>query len=165
MGKNPAHVTDCDSCPVTQTGWDDAQDFLHKLDSITGKNYRLPTEAEWEYAARGGKHSQNYIYAGSNDINAVAWYCDNSYNKAHPIGTHPVGQKLPNELGIYDMSGHVWQWCSNLYDTIHADRAIRGGAWFLKPAYCRVTSRNFAMPNERNDAIGFRVAYSLLSRE
>ena len=88
-----------DDYPMYYVSWDDVQEFVHKLNATSGKNYRLPTEADWEYAARGGNQSQGYKYSGSNNPDDVAWYSDNS--------THPVGGKSPNELGIYDMSGNV----------------------------------------------------------
>ena len=156
MGQNSSSVNKCDSCPVTYVSWNDVQDFLQKLNGMTGKHYRLPSEAEWEFAAKGGSKSHNYVYAGSNDINQVAWYVDNSNGR-----THPVGQKQPNELGIYDMSGNVWQWCSPRIDTSISNRALRGGAWFIKSLYSRVAYHMRDSPTDRNDADGFRVAYSL----
>jgi formylglycine-generating enzyme required for sulfatase activity len=104
MGKNPSRFSGCDDCPVESVSWHDANEYAKKV----GK--RLPTEAEWEYAARGGSKSKGYTYSGSNGIDAVGWYDDNSDDK-----THPVAQKQPNELGLYDMSGNVWEWCSDRY--------------------------------------------------
>jgi formylglycine-generating enzyme required for sulfatase activity len=102
MGNNPSDFKGCDNCPVENVNWNYVQEYISKLNIQTGKNYRLPTEAEWEYAAKGGKHSKGYAYSGSNDINDVAWYDGNSDRK-----THEVGKKLANEIGIFDMSGNV----------------------------------------------------------
>jgi len=137
MGNNPSEFTEGENLPVENVSWDDAQEFIRKLNSITGKKYRLPTEAEWEFAARGGNNSKGYKYSGSDDINQVAWYDDNSGNR-----TYPVGQKAPNELGIYDMSGNVWEWCSDWYGDYPSgavtnptgpvngsNRVFRGGSW------------------------------------
>jgi len=110
MGVNPSYFPGCDACPVEQVSWDDVQDFLRRLNRMTRGGYRLPTEAEWEYAARGGSSSRGYKIAGSNGTERVSWYEDNS-----GIRTHPVGQKQSNELGLHDMSGNVWEWC---YDWI-----------------------------------------------
>ena len=111
MGTNPSSYPGCADCPVESISWEDVQTFITKLNALSGKNYRLPTEAEWEYAARGGRKSNNFEFAGSNDLNAVAWNSDNS-----ELTPHPVGQKMPNELGLYDMSGNVWEWCNDWYD-------------------------------------------------
>ena len=155
MGTNPSEHTGCPNCPVENVSWNDLQDFLQKLNAKTGKNYRLPSEAEWEYAAKGGSHSHGYNYAGSNDLNAVAWYSGNSDDE-----THPVGQKQPNELGIYDMTGNVWEWCSDWYDINNQDRVIRGGGWGLNPATCRVAGRDLSSPDDRSSLNGFRVVLS-----
>lgn len=109
MGSNPSEFKG-DNLPVEQVSWDDCQEFIRKLNSLTGQHFRLPTEAEWEFACRGGNNSCGYKYSGSNDIDNVAWYFDNSGHKTHPVGT-----KAQNELGIYDMSGNVWEWCSDWY--------------------------------------------------
>jgi len=165
MGNNPSSFKGCDDCPVETVSWDDVQDFIRKLNAQTGKNYRLPTEAEWEYAAKGGKSSKGFTYSGSNDLNAVAWYADNSGSK-----THIVGGKQANELGIYDMSGNVWEWCSDWYDTYTSYsetnptgassgqyRVLRGGSWNRNAYICRTASRLRNFPDSRYYHNGFRL--------
>lgn len=117
MGNNPSTFSGCNNCPVENVSWDDIQSFIKKLNELTKKNYRLPTEAEWEFSSRGGNKSKGYKYSGSNDINRVAWYEENSENK-----THIVGQKQPNELGIYDMTGNVWEYCSDWWYGVYNDK-------------------------------------------
>jgi formylglycine-generating enzyme required for sulfatase activity len=137
MGSNPSRFSDCENCPVEWVSWEDVQDFIQKLNTKTGLNYRLPTEAEWEYAARGGAQSWGYKYSGSNNVDEVAWFSDNSGKKTHPVGT-----KKANELGIYDMSGNVWEWCYDWYGYYSSEaktnpkgassaslRVLRGGSW------------------------------------
>ena len=130
MGANPSKIKDCEDCPVDQVSWQDVQDFINKLNLMYSENYRLPTEEEWEFAARGGVNSQNYTYAGSNRAEEVAWFAENSVGK-----THPVGMLKPNEIGIHDMSGNIWEWTSNFKvpypcDTLGKSldsRVLRGG--------------------------------------
>jgi len=124
MESNPSQHKGCGTCPVENVSWNDVQVFIKKLNSITGKNYRLPTSDEWVYAAKGGALTHNYVFAGSNDIDSVGWYKDNSNGQ-----THPVGQKQSNELGIYDMSGNVWEWCSDLmpYDNRFPEMRVEHG--------------------------------------
>ena len=165
MGKNPSNFTGEDNLPVERVSWEDVQEFIQKLNTLTGKTYRLPTEAEWEYAARGGKKSQGYKYAGGNTIEEVAWYNQNSDHK-----THPVGKKQPNELGLYDMTGNVREWCQDRYGdyTSFAQtnptgpssgsyRVLRGGSWYRYARYCRVASRNYIIPSYRDNDLGFRL--------
>jgi formylglycine-generating enzyme required for sulfatase activity len=166
MGSNPSYFSGCESCPVEAVSWDDIQSFLSKLNSMTGKNYRLPTEAEWEYAARGGSQSGGYKYSGSNDLATVAWYDDNSGSK-----THPVGQKSPNELGLYDMTGNVWEWCQDLHDDYSSGsqsnprgpswgifRVYRGGSWNSFATGTRVSFRHGFSRGFRDVDLGFRLA-------
>lgn len=171
MGSDPPELyfESCDQCPVENVSWNDVQEFTKKLNAKTGKKYRLPTEAEWEYAARGGNQSDGYLYAGSNTLSYVSWYSENAESK-----THPVGQKSANELGIHDMSGNVWEWCSDWYsDSYYAqqgnssnptgaatgsDRVLRGGSWGNSARYCRAADRDDDPPTDRNGFIGFRLA-------
>lgn len=170
METNPSFHKNCENCPVEQVSWNDVQEFLQKLNQLTGKTYRLPTEAEWEYAARGGQQSRGYKYSGSNDIGAVAWYDGNSGDKIHP-----VGQKSPNELGINDMTGNIWEWCSDWYaydyysgspssnpqgPSTGSFRVLRGGVWYNAAAGCRVADRYGRSPWYRYHSYGFRVLLS-----
>ena len=147
---------------------DDAMIFIAKLNEITGRQFRLPTEAEWEYAARGGRKSHGYIYAGSNDINKVAWYSGNNANYESP---QPVALKAPNELGLYDMSGNLWEWCSDFYggytDSIHFnptgpehanEHVIRGSSIVGNSLSCRVSRRQAMNPSVRVLDHGLRLA-------
>jgi formylglycine-generating enzyme required for sulfatase activity len=163
MGSNPSKFKG-DSLPVETVSWKDARKFIRRLNAQTGKRYRLPTEAEWEFAACGGVKSNGYKYSGSNNIDDVAWYMDNSERKTHPVGT-----KLPNELGIYDMSGNVWEWCSDWFGDYSGDtqtnpkgpltgslRVLRGGSWG-DASHCWVAYRSYDTPGNRNGIVGFRV--------
>jgi formylglycine-generating enzyme required for sulfatase activity len=165
MGSNPSYFTDCDQCPVEQVSWNDVQDFIRKLNAQTGKNYRLPTEAEWEYAAKGGKSSKGYTYSGSNDLNSVAWNTENSGSK-----THAVGGKQANELGVYDMTGNVWESCSDWYGSYNSysktnptgassghTRVLRGGCWTDYADHCRAAIRRWSGPDFRLIFNGFRL--------
>ena len=164
MGSNPSSWKG-DNLPVEHVSWNDCQEFIRKLNSLTGRNFRLPTEAEWEYAARGGSRSGGTKYAGSSSIGSVAWYTDNSGSK-----THAVKGKSPNELGLYDMSGNVWEWCSDWYGNYGSGsqtnpkgpssgsrRVLRGGSWIINASYCRVSYRINAVPGIRNYDSGFRL--------
>lgn len=165
MGSNPSRFTVCDNCPVETVSWVAVQDFIRKLNAQTGKNYRLPTEAEWEYAAKGGRQSRGYTYSGSNDLASVAWYSDNSGSK-----THVVAEKQENELGIYDMTGNVWEWCSDWYGAYSSSnqinptgayssqfRVLRGGSWYYYANYCRSANRLWLNPDVNYSNIGFRL--------
>ncbi|MCM1378317.1 MAG: SUMF1/EgtB/PvdO family nonheme iron enzyme [Prevotella sp.] len=167
MGSNPSAKRG-DRRPVENVSWYDCQQFIRKLNEKTGKNFRLPTEEEWEYASRGGKQSHGYKYSGSNDLGEVGWYEENSGGK-----TQNVGQKEPNELGLYDMSGNVAEWCDNRMSEYRADYSessapdirdgsvciTRGGSWYLYPEYCRNSARDCAGPSEPGIDLGFRLAY------
>ena len=160
MDNNPSELKGNMNRPVERVTYEDCQKFLKKLNILTGRNFRLPTEAEWEFAARGGKYSRGYKYAGSNDIDEVSWYSDNSRNT-----THPVGQKSPNELGLYDMSGNVWEWCYNsssqthpIGPTLGSSRVIRGGNFIGIAGGCVVWSRNCNPPLSTSCDMGLRLA-------
>lgn len=173
--------TICPKCyrnlPVSAVSWEEAQKFCEKLSLATGKTYVLPTEAQWEYAARGGVHKSNVKYAGSTIISDVAWYGIAPYTE-EDNGPYPVGQKKPNKLGIYDMSGNVAEWCSDVYGTYDKDdtynpigascllceeaaRVVRGGSWRDRAVDCRVSSRNLEFLDQVNSEIGFRVVVLL----
>jgi formylglycine-generating enzyme required for sulfatase activity/predicted Ser/Thr protein kinase len=165
MGYNPSHFSGCDNCPVENVSWNEVQEFIRKVNQQTGKNYRLPTEAEWEYAARGGNQSKGYRYAGSDDLANVGWFWDNS-----GIITHDVGQKQANELGIYDMSGNVWEWCEDWKGAYSSSpqtnpkgpssgsyRVLRGGGWSINAGGCRVSNRHYFSPDFRYYGYGFRL--------
>ena len=169
MGSNPSNRKG-DNLPVENVSWNDCQTFLRKLNAMTGKNFRLPTEAEWEYAARGGNLSRGYQYSGSKKIDDVAWYNNNSGGETHPVGT-----KAPNELGIYDMSGNVWEWCQDWYGDYHgysqtnptgpssgSDRVNRGGGWDYDARICRVAYRSLNAPDVKFSLLGLRLALSQL---
>ncbi len=167
MGNNPSYHKGNNTYPVENVNWNDAQTFISKLNNITGISFRLPTEAEWEFAARGGTKSKGYKYSGSNNINYVAWYEDNSGYKTHPVAT-----KAPNELGIYDMSGNVGEWCQDWYgmyslqsdynptgSSSGSDRVHRGHCFGNDVWYMRVAARDKTHPdNPPLDNIGFRLA-------
>ena len=165
MGSNPSEFKG-DDLPVERVSWYDCQEFIRELNALTGQNFRLPTEAEWEFACRGGNNSRGYKYSGSNYIDNVAWYCLNSGEK-----THPVASKLPNELGIYDMSGNVDEWCSDWYGGYTSgaqtnpkgpydgsDRVYRGGSWHFIVRFCRSSVRDFNFPANRYGGLGLRLA-------
>lgn len=173
MGTNPSYFTSNKQNPVEQVSWNDCQEFLRKLNAIChnngslpkDKNFYLPTEAQWEYAARGGKKSKGYKYSGSNSIDKVAWYGNNSNYK-----THVVGSKSSNELGIYDMSGNVYEWCQDWYGSYTSAiqhnpkgaasgsfRVSRGGSCYDNARHCRVSDRNDSTPADRNNYLGLRL--------
>ena len=169
MGSNPSKFKGA-KLPVEQVSWNDCQEFIKKLNALTGQHFRLPTEAEWEYAARGGSKSQGYKYSGSNNLGDVAWYDDddNSGDKTHDVAT-----KQPNELGLYDMSGNVYEWCLDWYGSYSSSsssnptgpgpasgfgRVYRGGSWFSYAGRCRVANRNGGYAGNRSDLFGLRLA-------
>lgn len=170
MGSNPSEFKDCPTCPVEKVSWEDVQEFLKKLNDLSsGVKYRLPTEAEWEYAARGGGKSKDYLYSGSNQIGEVAWYGGNSSGKTHPIGT-----KKKNELGLFDMSGNVYEWCQDVWhenyegapkngaawmkDGNQGIRVVSGGSWSLNTVNFRVADRLRYYADDRGSDFGFRLA-------
>lgn len=152
MGSNPWSFKYTANLPVENVSWIDVREFILKLNELTGKTYRLPTEYEWMLAAT----VDNTIYSGSDNIDEVAWYSENSDDK-----THPVGQLKPNSLGLYDMTGNVWEWCSTLYEKGKPYRVLRGGAWNDDAQSCRCTFRNDSTPGYRSDDFGFRLVLPL----
>jgi Tfp pilus assembly protein PilF len=157
MGNNLSHFNNCDvSCPAESVSWNDVQEFIQKLNARTGKQYRLPTEAEWERACYGGSHTD---YCGGNDLDAVGWYNGNSN-----FETHPVGQKKANAYGLYDMTGNVWEWMSDCpVANTCSSRSIRGGSWMDAPQYQLAAYRDRGSVEFRNFFIGFRLARTLQS--
>ena len=169
MGSNPSYYKG-DRKPVESVSWDDSQTFISKLNSLTGKKFRLPTEAEWEFAARGGIKSKGYKYSGSNTLGDVAWYDDNSGSTTHDVGT-----KNPNELGLYDMSGNVYEWCNDWYGYDYygsspsnnpigpgsgTHRVCRGGSWSGIARDCRSSDRDYGTPGVRHGGLGLRLCLS-----
>lgn len=166
-GNNPSRNKTCETCPVERVSWDDVNVYIKKLNQLTGKKYRLPTEAEWEYAARGGNRSQRYKYAGGNDPKQLAWYYKNSGRS-----TSPVGLQLPNEIGLYDMSGNVWEWCWDWFDEYSssskaarsgsdAKKIVRGGYWYSQADELRCANRDSIPPKNGDSHTGFRLCLSL----
>jgi len=167
MGHHPSHFRRDPNLPVEKVSWEDAQSFIAHLNSMTSGGYRLPTEAQWEYAARGGEKTRGYKYSGSDEVDEVAWTDRNSKNK-----THPVGQLKANELGLFDMSGNVWEWCQDWYGEYGAKplinppgpasggrRVMRGGGWLSYPVRARVSNRFSIYPGDRFYYDGFRLAF------
>ena len=159
--------------PVEMVSWDDCQTFIRKLNQLTGRQFRLPTEAEWEFAARGGTKSQGYKYSGGNSIGTVAWYEDNAFinKEVNDYSTHNVKTKRANELGIYDMSGNVYEWCQDRYGHYNSeaqnnpkgpssgsDRVFRGGWIYSYGRQCRVSYRDSVKPDYAMHFLGLRLA-------
>ena len=174
MGSNPSDFADNLQRPVECVSWDDCQHFINSLNQLTGRAFRLPSEAEWEFAARGGNLSHGYKYAGSNNVDEVAWCWDNipSSNEGTDYGTKMVATKSPNELGLYDMSGNVLEWCQDKYVGYNGEMPMdttgplpngflmvnRGGSWRGLAGGCRVSYRNYDFQNETLNIIGLRLA-------
>ncbi len=169
MGTSPSSVKNMDFLPVDNVSWKDIQEFVAKLNQLTGKKYRLPTEAEWEYAAKGGNKSQGFRFSGSNNLSEVGVYADNSGNIPNT-----VGRKKPNELGIYDMSGNVWEWVQDQYydyteetqtnplGTGNKTTGIsKGGSWSDFSRLCRITIRKGTTFERRSADLGFRIVAEL----
>ncbi len=166
MGKNPSENTESSLNPVEMVSWEECVEFISKLNALTGENFRLPTEAEWEYAARGGSRSQGYKYSGGNLASEVAW-CGSSYGG----NTRQVAKKKPNELGLYDMSGNVWEWCSDWYAPYEdktqsnpqgaengEDKVYRGGSGYYSELDLRVSARYKDLPSWKSYDCGLRLA-------
>jgi formylglycine-generating enzyme required for sulfatase activity len=164
MENNPSYFNG-DDRPVECVSWDDCQTFISRLSSLTGRSFSLPTEAQWEFAARGGNSSRSYQYSGSYFVGDVAWYVDNSGNETHDVGT-----KSANELGLYDMSGNVMEWCSDWYGDYSSNsqtnptgpysgsyRVFRGGSWRNDAGHCRVSYRAGNASDSRSYHIGLRL--------
>ena len=180
MGNNPSEFRGDNQRPVESVSWNDCQEFITKLNQLTGKNFRLPTEAEWEFAARGGNKRNDYKYSGSNKVNDVAWYESNSSTNSvmrsfltmgRDRKTHPVATKQANELGLYDMSGNVYEWCQDWYGgysnnsqtnptgaSTGSFRVLRGGSWSFNASCVRVSYRDYGTPDGRNSISGLRLA-------
>lgn len=161
MNSNPSRQIGS-KLPIHNISWNDCQEFIRRLNSLTGRNFRLPTEAEWEFAARGGQQTHNYKYAGNDDAERVAWHTNNCNGEIHS-----VGEKTPNELGIYDMSGNLKEWCHDKIDnsqiktlrwTPGTSCIIRGGSWLSGAGECGVSVRSYASPDIRDVGLGFRLA-------
>jgi len=168
MGFNPSYFQACMKCPVETVSWNDAQEFIIKVNQITKQHYRLPTESEWKYAARGGQKSHGYKFSGSDYINNVGWY-----NKNSGKSVHPVGEKQPNELGIHDMTGNVWEWCKDDFEYVDKNpvqnnaitppeisRVLLGGSWANDYKQCLLSYRNVKRSNGKYRNVGFRLAHN-----
>jgi len=174
MGDNPSSFKDCgDDCPVEMVSWEDAQRFIARLNQMEGTgSYRLPSEAEWEYAGRSGNESEFFFGNDAGSLGEFAWYSANSNNQ-----THPVGRKKPNALGLYEMAGNVWEWMEDdwhaTYEGAPADgaawidkkrgtaRVVRGGGWGVMARYCRSAARYYGNPSARTSHVGFRLVRSV----
>ncbi|EHP44942.1 hypothetical protein HMPREF9449_03103 [Odoribacter laneus YIT 12061] len=181
MGSNPSYFKG-DDLPVERVSWKDCHKFIRRLNALTGLSFKLPTEAQWEYAARGGRLSKGYKYSGSNNLGEVGWYWENSGDRVltgkwdsnkvvkNHCRTHRVGEKQPNELGLYDMSGNVWEWCEDWYGSYSVTsqrdpsgatsgslRVDRGGCWNSGAMFCRVSNRFSGTPGIRYSDLGFRL--------
>ena len=180
MGDNPSYFTPANGYtenllrPVETVSWEDCQEFIARLNELTGRQFCLPSEAQWEYAARGAMMSHGFTYAGSNNINDVAWYKNNTPSQTDRYGTQTVATKAPNELGLFDMSGNVMEWVNDwygdyswgdIYDPVGSydgtERVARGGCWFADAQYCQVVWRESGNPSGRNHVTGLRLAIRL----
>lgn len=169
METSTSNTSTCEMCPATNKSWREVMAFIQTLNDKTGNKFRLPTEAEWEYAARGGIKSKGFNYSGSNTLGMVGWYAENSIGKISP-----VGQKQGNELGLHDMSGNAAEWCQDVYvhDAYKIEfimktssppaegpfRVVRGGSYFSPKSFCRVTNRGAGYPDSKSQDVGFRLA-------
>ena len=174
MGSNPSNFTGDAQRPVENVSWNECQTFINRLNSLTGANFRLPTEAEWEFAARGGNPTYGYKYSGGYILNNVGWFRNNAYDVgsgSQDYGTHAVATKAPNELGLFDMSGNVWEWCQDWKGSYTDEaqssptgpysgigRIARGGSWDRIARLCRVSNRNNYSPMTRSNSLGLRLA-------
>ena len=178
MGSNPSRFSSCgENCPVEQVSWDDIQQYIQKLNQRTGQRYRLPSEAEWEYAARAGSTGKWSYGSDASQLADYAWYSANSASSKSL--THGVGQKKPNLFGLYDIHGNVWEWTQDYYHDSYSGaptdgnawesggdqkvRVLRGGSWGSFPAGLRSANRGRGTPDDRNDGYGFRLARTLFT--
>ena len=155
MGKNPSTARGRGKeLPVESVSWNDCKEFIEKLNQLTGQKFRMPTEEEWEYAARGGNKSSGFKFSGGDTMGKVGWYSKNSESSTHQVAT-----KTPNELGIYDMSGNVWEWCSDAYEGVESlQYVIRGGCFNDTSQACWIWNRSKNHPTSRIDICGLRLA-------
>ncbi len=168
MGFNNSDYKACTECPIDNVSWKDAQEFIRRLNLMSGKHYTLPTEAEWEFAAKGGGGNKSYIFSGSDNIEVVAWHAGNSERRPHV-----VGEKAPNQLGLYDMTGNMWEWCQDKYGRFYYEENIkyspegpkdgvgrvrRGGSWFTSAKNCRNSSRSHVNEDYKDNSVTIRLA-------
>ena len=164
MGTEPwkgrSYVMEGDDYPAVHVSWDDAVEFCEKLSEKEGTDYRLPTEAEWKYACFAGATTKYHFGDDPTELGEYAWFYANAWDVNEEYA-HQVAQKLPNQFGLYDMHGNVWEWCSDLYNENQGYRVLRGGSWLNYSDYCSAWFRNYYSPELRYSNIGFRLASTI----